>query len=179
MNEFSPDVTYRDVPEYPGYRAGTDGSVWSCWRKGPNTILTNNWRKLVQSVGDKMGYLSVTLCRLGKREFHMVHTIILKTFVGPRPLGMVARHFPDRDPTNCALSNLMWGTHEENMADRHRDGNDQLGEKNVNAKITEADVRVIRAANYFGAVSDMAKCFGLSTTSIIAIRKRRTWKHVF
>jgi hypothetical protein len=28
-----PPVEYRDVPGFPGYRVGTDGSVWSCWER--------------------------------------------------------------------------------------------------------------------------------------------------
>lgn len=26
-------VEYRDIPEFPGYRVGSDGSVWSAWSR--------------------------------------------------------------------------------------------------------------------------------------------------
>lgn len=28
------DTTYRIVPDWPAYRVGNDGSIWSRWRKG-------------------------------------------------------------------------------------------------------------------------------------------------
>src|SRR4051794_29919181 len=27
-------VSYKDILDFPGYRAGDDGSVWSAWRRG-------------------------------------------------------------------------------------------------------------------------------------------------
>jgi hypothetical protein len=49
-----------------------------------------------------------------------VHTLILETFVGPRPKGMKALHDPDPDRSNNRLSNLRWGTTSDNMRDAIR-----------------------------------------------------------
>jgi HNH endonuclease len=42
-----------------------------------------------------------------------VHILMLETFIGPRPEGMLALHCDD-DPLHCVLSNLKWGTPSEN-----------------------------------------------------------------
>lgn len=50
------------------------------------------------------------------------------------------------------------------------------GEKNVQARLTPADVRAIRNRNQ--SIVDCARRFGVSKKTIIDVRKRRTWKHI-
>ena len=64
------------------------------------------------------GYLRVALCREGNYTEKMIHHLVLENFVGLRSEGMEARHFPDRSKTNNQLSNLSWGTHEQNELDK-------------------------------------------------------------
>jgi hypothetical protein len=110
-------VAYLPVPGVVGYCAGTDGSIWSRWVQGRYNRLADRWRRLVASPGHKKGYLTVKLCGLTRK----VHEVILTTFVGPCPDGMECRHL-DGNPANSALSNLAWGTHLENEADKLRHG---------------------------------------------------------
>lgn len=56
----------------------------------------------------------------GRLRHRPRHQVILETFVGPRPPGMLALHDPDPNYNNCRLSNLRWGTHQENMDDNRR-----------------------------------------------------------
>ncbi|MFL1432774.1 MULTISPECIES: HNH endonuclease [unclassified Nocardiopsis] len=49
-------------------------------------------------------------------KLRLLHRVVLETFVGPRPDGMVCRHL-DGDRMNCRLDNLRWGTAAENMRD--------------------------------------------------------------
>lgn len=49
--------------------------------------------------------------------------LVLESFVGPRPLGMLALH-DDDDPTNNTLPNLYWGTRRQNRLDAVRNGKD-------------------------------------------------------
>jgi hypothetical protein len=44
----------------------------------------------------------------------MLHRVVLEAFRGPASDGMECLH-EDDDKTNCQLSNLSWGTHDENM----------------------------------------------------------------
>lgn len=95
---------------------------------------------------------------------------------------MEACHYPDRDPANCRLGNLRWGTRQENVLHSIKDGTlyvaTLVGEKNANAKLTEADVRIIKSATGWGCVTRLVKQFGVSRATIISIRMGRTWKHV-
>jgi hypothetical protein len=59
-----------------------------------------------------------TLRKDGKSRTFRVHTLVLTAFVGPRPDGMLCRHWPDPDTSNNRLENLSWGTPAENMQDR-------------------------------------------------------------
>lgn len=49
---------------------------------------------------------------------HLVHVLVLETFVGPRPAGMEACH-NNGICTDNRLSNLRWDTHAANEADSH------------------------------------------------------------
>jgi hypothetical protein len=50
------------------------------------------------------------------------------------------------------------------------------GERNVHARVTEADVRRIRMSTERG--KDLAERYGVTRAAITNIRKRRTWAHV-
>lgn len=53
-----------------------------------------------------------------------VHQLVLELFVGPRPRGKEARHFPDQNPANNHVSNLSWTTAVINQRDRIANGTD-------------------------------------------------------
>src|SRR5215472_269740 len=42
-------VDYRDIPGFPGYRVGDDGSIWSAWRKGGRGP-SYSWQKRKQQL---------------------------------------------------------------------------------------------------------------------------------
>jgi hypothetical protein len=119
---FPPDqVEYRDVPGFPGYRVGDDGSVWTRKIKGGNDRAAGKlgpWR--LMRIHLVKGYPCVNLDRNGKTYSRCVHRLVLSAFIGPRPEGMEARHWPDQTKTNCRLDNLRWDTHLENMKDKYR-----------------------------------------------------------
>ena len=64
--------------------------------------------------------------------------------MGPCPPGFECRHFPDRDPTNNAATNLSWGTRAENVADMAVHGTTARGERMGSAKLTDQQVDLIR-----------------------------------
>jgi len=80
-------------------------------------------RVLRTSPNPRGGHLRVKLCRPGVQRTRTVHQIVLEAFVGPRPTGLVARHYPDPDPTNNRVENLRWGTNSENTLDKVEHGN--------------------------------------------------------
>lgn len=176
------EVSYRSISEFPGYRAGDDGSIWSRWNWGGSgssrgTIGTS-WRRLKPKT-DKDGYLGVTLLKGGIRHSLRVHRLILETFVGLCPDGMEACHYPDRSPANCRLGNLRWDTWHGNLEDRISHGTHLFGESHAASKMTEAKVIQIRQLHAAGLRQvDIGARFGITQTCVSAIVRRSTWRHV-
>lgn len=184
-----PEVEYRSIAGFPNYRVGDDGSVWSCWNRGGcrHIRTTSNWHELSQDYckgtwpngAPKVPYRTVDLLRHdGKRFTKMVHLLVLEAFQGPRPKGMIARHLDD----NCGNNrddNLAWGTHKQNADDREKNGRTAKGERSGRAVLTESDVVEIRRLLAGGMTAFAAAVqFKVSYGCIMAIRHRRTWKHV-
>lgn len=168
------EVEYRDIPGFPGYRVGSDGSVWSCRVHGG---IRPPWRLLCP--GNRKGdvsYLVVNLWRQGKGYMRYVHRLVLTAFRGPGQPGAVACHV-DGNSLNNRVDNLRWGSRKENEADKDRHGRRRRGEKHQNAKLTLNNVRDIRRLRGEGIpASAVAKRFGVSRRHIGKILQGATWK---
>ncbi len=173
-------VIYRPISKYPGYCVGNNGDIWSCFKgRGPaGAVITEKWHEL-KPHADKFGHLSVFLSNsTGKKRFK-VHRIVLEAFVGPCPNGMECRHFPDRDPANNNLDNLQWGTRLENVHDKEFHETDNRGERHVNAKLTEDQVKSIRLDATSGMLHRViAAKHGISRSRVWQIVMHEAWKHV-
>jgi hypothetical protein len=183
-------VEYRDIPGYPGYRVGSDGSVWSAWKcvsrgqsKGTMRVIGPTWQKMRPRL-DPAGYPRVTIIHVGKVR---VHVLILTAFVGPRPVGMYACH-NDGNPANNTPGNLRWGTPQSNTLDRDHHGTHNKGERNGMHRLTEDDVREIRR-RYVAALRGMKRVpsgthprtaaeFGVTPRYLQQVVNREVWKHV-
>jgi len=176
---FDPAVEYRDVEGFPGYRVGSDGSVWSCLDahpgKGECGILTSEWRRL-RPVRLHAGHLLVRLSRKGKQTNRSVHTLVLETFVGPRPPGMEACHFPDRNPANNRLDNLRWDTALANKADMVIHGTRCTGVKNGRAKLNPWLAKMVRRLHAKGmSRQNIADLFGVGLSTIARVINNEMW----
>lgn len=170
-------AVFREVPGYPGYVAGSNGSVWSCWTFQGVTAPDRQWRCLKPKIHRK-GYHRVSLRRDGRGRLMFVHAIVLESFVGPRPPDLECRH-RDRDPSNNSIGNILWGTREENYSDRVKHGTDNRGARNRGAKLREDDVRVIRSLFASGTHwRDLAYRFSVTQVCIHDIVYGRTWRHL-
>jgi NUMOD4 motif/HNH endonuclease len=124
--------------------------------------------KALKPFVNRSGHLSVTLLKNKHRQLTYVHRLVLIAFVGQPPHGTEARHYPDRDPSNCCLDNLSWATRAVNVRDRikHR----------TNAKkLTLEIVRAIRSGTYANQ-ADAARVLGVDPTTISQILLNKTWK---
>lgn len=74
-------------------------------------------RVLKRTGRGKNRYPSVNLSVAGVARCRFVHLLVIEAFVGPRPLGMQARHL-NGDRNDPRLVNLRWGTPSENNLDR-------------------------------------------------------------
>lgn len=74
---------------------------------------------------------------------------------------------------------LMVGTRSENRQDSIRDKGHYIGERHSQAKLSESDVRQIRAELEAGVRQvDLAKRYGVANATINLIALRRNWRHL-
>lgn len=178
-DDFTTSILYRDIPSFPGYRVGEDGSIWSCKRKGSDgrTYLSSRWRQM-QATHNRQGYRCIKLTEGGKKYFIKVSRLVLLSFIGPCPLGHEACHLNDVK-TDDRLCNLKWDTRLNNVKQKIERGRQARGESQGLSKLTEDDVRAIRVLSREGASQrEIAKLFGVTRSPIQWILSGKTWKHV-
>lgn len=93
------------------------------------------------------------------------------------------RHLCNNPPC-CNPAHLRLGSIKDNTADARRAGtlgpkNPMRGEAHISARVTAADVPIIRARMGDGeSAASVGRDYGMSGTGARAIWKRKTWRHV-
>ncbi len=170
-------IEFRQVPEYPGYAVSRCGKVVSCKIPGCHSGRRGPWRRLSCCLS-RYGYVRLGLCRGGNVTHVEVHRLVLEAWVGPCPDGMECCH-GDGDPTNNCLENIRWATHQDNVDDTNRHGTQARGERQGSAKLTEADIPLIRSLLQSGKTQRaIARQFGVSARAIGKISSGTTWSHI-
>ena len=97
---------WKPIPNYPNYEVSDCGRVMSLIKYRPLKPFAN-----------QAGYLRVKLTDAsGNRKQLSVHRLVMATFTGDCPPGKEVRHLDDNKKNNF-LSNLSYGTKEENKVD--------------------------------------------------------------
>lgn len=112
------------------------------------------------------------------RGAHMVGWVLAN---GPLPVGLEVRHLcPGGADRACVRwSHLASGTSLSNRADAMREGTVPRGDRHHNAKLTAADVRIIRDRLAGGVTqSTLAEAYGVDQTTISHILHGKVWNHV-
>lgn len=165
-----PGVDIREIAGFPNYCVGDNGSVWA-WHKGAS------WRKLKPHLSPH-GYHKVVLTKEFKKYKRHVHVLVLEAFIGVRPPGTQTCHFPDRDKSNNAISNLRWGTPAENSHDQKMHGTWTHGEKVGISKLRNNEIQSLRDRYASGETfTSIANSRGVNRTTIREAVRGRTWKH--
>lgn len=163
---------WRNIPSYPLFEVSSLGRVR---RKRDGRV--------VRSRVHANGYIAVTLQDVveepDRRRAHChVHVLVCEAFHGPRPHKHDAAH-EDGVRANNIPANLTWKTRAANFADEERHGTLRHGENHHCAKLTEADVINIRRAVTRGTRPHiLAERYGVSSSTIVDIRKRRSWRRL-
>lgn len=134
--------------------------------------------KIMRSRLSKKGYPYIILRlidRPGSKTIY-VHRIVLEAFVGPRPSGLTCNHISGIK-ADCRLVNLEWVTLSANQLHKTRILGLGRGENHGNAKLTDDDVREIRAHPEITTV-EFAKRLGVSNVLVGLIRRGLAWKHL-
>ena len=168
-----PGTQYRPIAGFDGYAVGDDGSVWS--NRSLNGQGYGPWHRLAGFIA--RGYWRVNLRRKGRIEKRSVHRLVLEAFVGEQP-ELQVRHLNGKRTDN-RLQNLAWGTAADNAIDREGHGKTLRGTEHGRKKLTEDDVREIRALVAGGVTkTDVAAQFGIGRTTVRHIVTGKNWRHV-
>lgn len=165
-------VSYKMIEEFPGYRVGDDGSVWR-WLKGflgPGRCPPR-WKKLRPGLNSS-NTMVVYLSRDGKDYGRTVASLVLKAFVGPRPLGFES-FFLDGDPANCSLGNLRWAPKGSSKIGGSTTWLGFVGEDHPTCTITDEEVARIRSLHASGEFNrrEIAELLDISNSYVSKILK--------
>lgn len=175
----SPDEKIRPVWGFPGYFVTDKGKILSCKRKNPCQKLTHSDGRGSKRNDKDKGYERVRLYR-GKEKSKLlaVQIVVWEAFYGRRPEGMQVCH-NDGNNRNNTLFNLRLDTPKNNCADRRKHGTENLGEKCGTSKLTNEQVLEIYSRAWSGEkVCDIAREFGISNTTVSAIKHGQNWTSV-
>jgi hypothetical protein len=161
------------------YEVSDQGRIRSLSRAVGNRSRSGNYftyempGRVLRPCPGSHGYLMVYLCKCGRKKGVLLHRIVLEAFVGPCPDGCQAGHGAGGKLDN-RLANLRWRTlHENNFTDKIRDGKDARGEKHGASKLTQGEVKAIRAD--CRSCSEIAKDYGIHPRYVSLIRRRKRW----
>lgn len=94
--------------------------IWKEVRPGIEVSSLGRVRQYLTGHFDGYGYLAISGGKRGaKRE--TIHSLVAKSFLGPRPKGAVIRHLNDNPLDNRAV-NLAYGSQKDNWWDACKNG---------------------------------------------------------
>lgn len=155
------------IPGYEGYFAREDGVIFSNRRGALKPLKPHAqrngpcWRQRVM--------LGQDVCRL-------VNRLVCMAFHGEPPtLRHEAAHL-NGDSMDNRAENLAWKTSAENAADRIPHGTMIRGSDHGLSKLTEGQVREMRALHGVGwSGKDLCDKYGMSKASVSRIVNGKTW----
>lgn len=123
----------------------------------------------------KGGYLYVY------RYDQTIHRMVVETFIGKIPKGMVVNHI-DHNKLNNHVTNLEITTYSYNTKEAYRLGfaNGKKGQENSMAKVLETDVLEMYDLFRLGySNSEVADLYGLHDRYISLIRHGKRWNYLY
>jgi hypothetical protein len=168
MEKWLPVVGYEGL-----YEVSNTGKVMSLGRINNANKIKTVWPKKEIGLLTKRGYkvCHLTLPSQKSKQF-LMHRLVMQAFIGEPPKGMEVCH-NDGNPSNCDLSNLRYDTHKNNNIDRIKHKTIPKGQTHHKSKINENQALEIYSSNL--KIIELSKIYGLSESSIIDIKKHRSW----
>lgn len=160
------------TPGHEGYEASDQGRIRSTDRKVWCGTHYRFWKgRVLKPWAKKWGYLSVYV---SPQKARGVHVLVMRTFVGPPPLGTEVCH-SDGNPNNNRLSNLRYDTRRNNYADSIKHGTAARGARFPHTRLTSDDVRAIRNSKL--SSRELANRYGITQNYVGDIKRRykRKW----
>lgn len=168
---------WKDIPGYEGlYQVSDCGNVRSLDRlvRYKNGALHPLVGRVLACNDDGNGYKIVSLCKNGSQKSFRLHQLVMTAFVGECPEDMEVLH-GDETRDNNNLSNLRYGTRQENIEER----NHARGENTGTVKLTSEQVNEIHWVWSFGfTLKEIGEYYGVHLASIHNIVTNKTWRHL-
>lgn len=169
--------TWQVVPGFSKYKMSNLGRIMRAV-PGPATQAG----RILHPRADKDGYMRVAIPNDdGKLKLAPIHVLVALAFHGPRPTATHEAAHGDGDLANNTAGNIRWATKSSNWSDRFKHGTDTSGSRHSCSKLTEAQVRTIRAETDLPRHRShrlIGIDFGVSGSLISHIANRISWKHV-
>jgi hypothetical protein len=170
-----------------GYERHYEVSSLGRVRSLPRLIRTSRGHGVVLYKGRMLSpyqepgrYAVVQLSACGRARTKYVHLLVAAAFV-PNPNGKPTVNHRNGIKGDNRADNLEWATQSENNQHAHDTGlaRSPRGELHRSAKVTAADIPVIRARIAAGeSYRTIAADYGVRYQSIQAIRSGRSWSHI-
>lgn len=173
---------WKKIPGYQDlYSASNYGRIRSKDRivpcRGGKTRL-HRGKVLAAGARGLYGYLTIVLHKDGIGKTELVHRLVAQAWI-PNPKRLPFVLHLDDCPSNCAVDNLKWGTHQDNMDDMSLKERGSRGETKGSAKLTDAKVRKIRKLYSKGhSQRALAEEFGVAQSAVSSVVNNKTWTHV-
>lgn len=145
-------------------------------------LITGKTTKGNWSGPERSMYLTIAIWTNKKFKTKTIHQIVLETFRGPRPQGMVGDHI-DRDKSNNSLKNLRWVTISRNAKNVSK----EVKRKRIShyrkiafnrRAIPWETITTIREDHANGMkLVDIGKKYGIHKSNIGMITRKKRYKH--
>lgn len=164
-----PSEEWLPIPGYDKYEVSSFGRVKSVSRGKPKILTPHSNR----------GYLQVFLCKDGAQKSFRIHRLVAQAFIPNLEKKPQINH-KDGHPLNNHVSNLEWVTARENTQHACDTGllTPLRGEKRVDAKLTNEQVRYVRNNPEKLSGGELAKKFNVTPSAITLIQLGKTYKNV-
>ncbi len=176
---------WKQVSGYTGcYEVSNMGRVRSLDRVTIDTLgrKQKHSGRVIRGSIDKQGYRRVILCKRGQEKCTLVHILVAKAFLGPRPSLKHEVNHDNGIKNDNRVSNLEWMTPKENTNHAMRTGlriKNGRGDKNYACKVSDRDVAEILKRHKLGETQQsLADEFGINqaTVSKYVRGTKRQWQ---
>ena len=159
--------------------------VYNCKRIGLSPYYISNCGEVISTVTKNKvlkgnissGYRMLILCYDNKREVARHHHLVMRWWVGIRPIGMVINHL-NGVKTDNRLINLEYCTPKQNRDHATVNRLYSSGSTHHNSKLNEELVQKIYKCKEIGlSLNQIARAFEVSKKAISSIFTGKSWKY--
>lgn len=158
-----PSLFQRPIPYAPEYEVDIFGNIFLHGNLQPSAILSD-------------GYFYAKI----RTKPKVLHRLVLLAFVGDPPSPDYEGCHRDGNRLNNCLTNLRWGTKEDNTADKIRHGTNKKKIGSGKTKLNRKQILLIRKMGQTKKCThqEIASKFQVSRPNISAILSGKRWENI-